>query len=130
MRVAYVAMIAVAAAGLAVVYLFDPRQPGLYPVCPFFGLTGCYCPGCGTLRSLHQLMHGNFIAAAGYNPYAMLALPVAAYSFATGALRAYGLPAPPRLFVPAGWIWALLAAILAFWLLRNLPFGTFFFLAP
>ena len=121
---------AVAIAGLAVVYLFDPRNPGIYPVCPFFGLTGCYCPGCGTLRALHQLMHGNVAAAFGYNAYAMLALPVVVYSFAASGLRAYGLPAPPIVFVSARWIWALLAAVLAFWLLRNLSFAPFAILAP
>ena len=116
--------------GLAVVYLFDPRNPGLYPICPFFGLTGCYCPGCGTLRALHQLLHGNIAAAFGYNPYSMLALPAIGYSLAAGGLRSHGLPAPPIPTIPARWIWALLAAILAFWLLRNLPFGVFTVLAP
>ena len=126
----YVLLAAAGTAGLAAVYLFDPREPGLYPVCPFFGLTGWHCPGCGTLRALHQLMHGNIAAAFGYNAYAMLALPVIAYAFTVGGLRAYGLPAPPRAFIPSRWIWALLAAILAFWLLRNLPFGSFPALAP
>ena len=125
------ALLAVAGgAGLAVVYLFDPREPGVYAICPFFGLTCCHCPGCGALRGLHQLLHGNFAAAFGFNACAMLALPVIAYSLAAGRLRACRLSAPPAVFVPAGWIWALLAAILAFWLLRNLPFGPFAVLAP
>ena len=126
----YALLAATGAAGLSVIYIFDPRQPGLYPICPFFGLTGCYCPGCGTLRALHQLMHGNIAAAFGYNAYAMLALPVVAYSFAATGLRVYRLPAPPRVFIPARWIWALVAAVLSFWLLRNLPFTPFNVLAP
>ena len=129
-RAAYVLLAGAGIAGLTLLYLFDPRNPGVYPVCPFFVLTGCYCPGCGTLRGLHQLMHGNIGAAFRYNAYAMLALPALAYSFAAGALRAYGLPAPPRVFVPARWIWTLLAAVLAFWLLRNVPFAPFSVLAP
>ena len=128
--VACAALAAAGAAGLAVVYLFDPRKPGMYPICPFFGLTGCYCPGCGTLRALHQLMRGNIAAAFGYNAYAMLALPVIAYSFAVAGLRACGLPAPPRVFIPARWIWAMLVSVLAFWLLRNLPVAPFTILAP
>lgn len=127
---AYTLLAVAGAVGLTVVYLFDPRNPGVYPVCPFFGLTGCYCPGCGTLRGLHQLMHGNIAAAFGYNAYAVLALPVVAYSFAADALRAWALPAPPRVFISARWIWALLIAVLAFWLLRNLPFAPFSVLVP
>ena len=129
-RFVYALLALAIATALTIVYLVDPRQPGLYPVCPFLGLTGCYCPGCGTLRALNQLMHGNFLAALGYNPYTILALPVIAYSFATGGLRAYGLPAPPRIFIPSPLIWALLVAVLAFWLVRNLPFASFSFLAP
>lgn len=123
----------IAAAGvtaLAMIYMFDPREPGNYPVCPFFGLTGWHCPGCGTLRALHQLLHGNIAAAFGFNPYAMTALPAIAYSLSAEALRAYALPAPPRIFIPARWIWALLAAITAFWILRNLPIAPLSILAP
>lgn len=75
-------------------------------------------------------MHGNFVTAFGYNPYTLLALPIVAYSFAAGGLRVYHLPAPPRIFIPAPWIWTLLVAVLAFWLLRNLPFGPLPLLAP
>ena len=127
---AYAIVAVTGVAGLTVVYFFDPRNPGLYPVCPFFGLTGCYCPGCGTLRAVHQLLHGNIPAAFGYNPYSMLALPAIGYSLVAGRLRAYRLPAPPPLAIPTGWIWALLAAILAFLLLRNLPLAPFTILAP
>ena len=70
-------------------------------------------------------MHGKVAAAFGYNLYAMLTLPVVGYSFTVG-----GLPAPPRMFVPVGLIWMLMAAILAFWVLRNLPFPPFVLLAP
>lgn len=126
----YAALALATAGGLTVVYFFDPRNPGPYPICPFFGLTGCYCPGCGTLRALHQLLHGNPVAAFGYNPYSMLVLPAVAYSLAVSGLRAYRLPAPPRLDLSDRAVWALLAAILAFWLLRNLPMAPFTVLAP
>ena len=126
----YAPIAAAGAIGLAVIYLLDPREPGTYPVCPFFGLTGWHCPGCGTLRALHQLMHGNIAAAFGFNAYAMLVLPAIAWCLAAGFLRAYGRPAPPRIFIPARWIWALLAAVLAFWLLRNLPYPPANILAP
>ena len=116
--------------GAAVLYNVDPRNPGTYPICPFFGLTGCFCPGCGTLRALHLLLNGNPLAAMGYNPFAVLSLPFIVYSFLTGALRAFALPAPSPVFVRAGWIWGLLGAVLTFWALRNVPFAPFTVLAP
>ena len=117
-------------AGLAVLYAVDPRNPGSYPICPFLGLTGCYCPGCGTLRALQRLMFGDVSGALDYNPLTVLSLPFIAYSFAAGALRAFDLPAPRPLFLHSRWIWALLTAILLFWALRNIPVGPLTALAP
>ena len=129
-RAAYVGLALLAVAGAAVLYTFDPRNTGLYPACPFLSLTGCYCPGCGTLRSLHVLLRGDVASAIGYNVLTVLSLPVIAYSFGTGAMRAFGLKAPRPVFVSPVWIWALLAAVVAFWVLRNVPVAPLTVLAP
>ena len=129
-RAAYAGLALLGAAGLAFLYFFDPRVSGLYPVCPFLGLTGCYCPGCGTLRALHLLLRGDVAGALGYNVVTVLSLPFIAYSYATGAMRAFGLRAPRPVFVHPRWIWALLAAVIAFWVLRNVPFTPLTVLAP
>ena len=129
-RATYVGLALLGLAGLAVLYAVDPRNPGSYPVCPFLGLTGCYCPGCGTLRALHRLMFGDIAGALGYNPLTVMSLPLVAYSLAAGALRAFDLPAPRPLFLRSRWIWALLAGVVAFWALRNLPVGPLTALAP
>ena len=129
-RVTYAGLALLGFAGLAVLYAVDPRNPGSYPICPFLGLTGCYCPGCGTLRALQRLMFGDVSGALGYNPLTVLSLPFIAYSFAAGALRAFDLPAPRPLFLHSRWIWALLTAIFLFWALRNIPVGPLTALAP
>ena len=129
-RMAYAGLAVLGAAALVVLYFFDPRNPGLFPACPFLGLTGCYCPGCGTLRALHMLLRGDVAGAIGYNILTVLSLPFIAYSFGTGAMRAFGLRAPRPVFVHPGWIWALLAAVAAFWALRNLPVAPMTMLAP
>ena len=129
-RLAYVALAVLASLGVAMLYTFDPRNTDSYPVCPFLGLTGYHCPGCGTLRALHQLLHGNVIGALGYNPLTILALPFIAYSYAAGAARAFRAPALPRVFIPPAWIWALLVGVIAFWVLRNVPIAPLTFLVP
>ena len=126
----YLVFAAVGIVGALVLYNVDPRNPSSYPVCPFLGLTGCYCPGCGTLRALHQLLHGNLLTAMGYNPLAVLSLPFIAYSLAASALRAFPLPAPKPVFMPSKLIWGLFAAVIAFWALRNVPYEPFSLLAP
>ncbi len=115
---------------LALVYLRNPAESWYYPVCPFYALTGLHCPGCGTLRGLHQLLHGNFIAAFDYNPYSMLALPLLGYAFLSSLLlTAWGKKLPTPFLHPA-LIWALLAAVVSFWMLRNVPFYPLTILAP
>ena len=129
-RMAYAGLALLGTAGLALLYFVDPRNPGVFPVCPFLGLTGCYCPGCGTLRALHVLLRGEVIAALGYNLVTVLSLPFMAYSLGTGAMRAFGLKAPRPAFIHPRWIWALLAGVVAFWLLRNVPIAPLTMLAP
>ena len=115
---------------LALVYARNPEEPGLFPPCPFYSLTGLNCPGCGTLRGLHQLLHGNLIGAFGYNPYAMLALPIIAYAFLNAVLSTVWGRGLPTVFVHPALIWGMLAAVIAFWVLRNVPIYPFTVLAP
>lgn len=117
---------------LALLFLrvFNPAASGLYPPCPFRLLTGLNCPGCGTLRGLHQLLHGHPLAALDLNPLLILGLPFMGYVFLSYALvtiRGRGLP---RVFIPTPLIWAMFWFIIAFWVLRNIPVYPFTLLAP
>jgi hypothetical protein len=124
------AVVALAAGGLSVVYLLDPGSSELYPPCPFLALTGFYCPGCGTLRALHQLTIGHPVAALDLNPLMVLLLPFVAYFLASHAMLAVtGWPLR-RFFVRPELIWALLGVVLVYWLLRNVPAYPFTLLAP
>ena len=129
-RAAYVGLALLGVVGLAVLYVVDPRNPGVFPVCPFLSLTGYHCPGCGTLRAIHQLLHGDILSAMGYNPLTLLSLPFIAYSLAAGALRAFCVRAPRPVFVPPQLIWALLFGVVSFWALRNVPAAPLSALAP
>jgi hypothetical protein len=121
-----------AASAVAVVLLrvFDPATSGVFPPCPVRYFTGWYCPGCGSLRALHQLLHGNLQAAWAMNPLAVLLLPFLAYglaSFALFQIRGQGLPQP---FLRPAWIRALCVAIILFGIARNLSLYPFELLAP
>jgi hypothetical protein len=61
--------------GLAVatvLFFCDPAQVPIYPVCLFHRVTGLDCPGCGSLRALHELLHGNLAAAVHFNAFLVL----------------------------------------------------------
>ena len=120
----------VGVAGAIVLRVFDPANSGVYPPCPLHYLTGLYCPGCGSLRAIHQLLLGNFTNAWALNPLAMTLLPFVFYGLASQALvelRGRGLPEP---ILPGFWIRALCGMIVLFGILRNIPLCPFDRLAP
>lgn len=110
---------AVIAVGAVVVlfylYSVDPEQGG-FLACPFRYLTGLLCPGCGSQRALHDLLHGRVLDAFAHNALLLITLPV---------LLVYGLlrPSQPRV---RAWatnnkvVWTSLFVILAWGIGRNL----------
>ena len=109
-------ILCVAAVGilLAAYALFDPSY-GYFPKCPFLMLTGWQCPGCGSQRAIHSLLHADISSAWGYNALFVLSLPLLALLYAP---------------VRSGWlkllrrsVWLprfILAIVLVWWISRNI----------
>jgi hypothetical protein len=111
------------AAAFAYVGTVDPNTPGHYPVCPLLHYTGLYCPGCGGLRSAYAVVHGEFGTALGLNALAVVGYGLFAVLWTVWLVRAVrGRPFAVRLR-PAHW-WAVGVVVLAFTVVRNLPFGS------
>lgn len=127
LQVVLFGFLGLAAAG--VLFWFDPTQYHFYPVCVFHGVTGLQCPGCGSLRALHALLHGNVASAFHFNALLIISFPFAAwYAVWYGWRRLKHQPA--RLRLRPLWIWAFLIVTLAFGILRNLPGEPFALLRP
>src|SRR5271166_1474676 len=126
----FVATFAAFAVGVVLLELFDPATSGIFPPCPFRYLTGWYCPGCGSLRAIHQLLHGNLREAWAMNPLTVVLLPFLTYGLASSALFELRGQALPQPFLRASWIRALCAVIILFGIARNLPMHPFDLLAP
>jgi hypothetical protein len=112
-------------AGAAYLFFFEPGKSGFFPACPFRLLTGFTCPGCGTTRALHQVLHGHLDAAFTLNPLLLLALPFLLFAlirYSVIVMRG-GVPRPNAL--PAPYIYAIFFIILSFWIFRNTPFYPF-----
>ena len=116
--------------GLAVLFVRDPATSSFYPACFFHALTGYHCPGCGTLRALYQLLHGNLVGAFLLNPLAVLSLPVFAWWLLRGFVRSVRGRPVPAVFLPGFSIWMLLGVVLVFSVLRNVPHYPFSLLGP
>ena len=112
-------------AGAAYLFFFEPGKSGFFPACPFRLLTGFLCPGCGTTRALHQILHGHFGTAFTLNPLLFFAIPFAAFAFIRYSVIVMrgGVPRPNSL--PAPVIYAIFFIILSFWIFRNTPYYPF-----
>lgn len=100
---------------LAYLCVFDPGKGG-YPSCPFRFFTGLDCPGCGSQRCLHDLLHGRLAQAWADNAFLLLAVPLAVVHWAV--LRGAGdrLASATR----KGLWWCWVVAIIAWGILRNM----------
>jgi hypothetical protein len=56
-------------------HLRDPHQHGSWGLCPSAAM-GFYCPGCGGLRAVNDLTHGQVGAALSSNILVTLLIPV------------------------------------------------------
>jgi hypothetical protein len=113
-----------------IIFFNNPVTAGFYPPCPFYALTGYYCPGCGSTRAIHQLLHGHFLSALDLNPLMVLSLPFVLYSLTSYCSQLLINKSLPTFFIPSKWIWILFWIIIAYWILRNIPVYPFNLLAP
>lgn len=118
-----------AAVGLVglVAHVVDPGQPGAYPVCPFLVATGFACPGCGSLRALHDLGSLDPVSALGHNALFVLVLAVVTVWWTVVLVH----PSVQQVGTPRrGWAAVALVALVAWTIARNLPVHPFDVLAP
>lgn len=112
--------------GLAVFYFFNPVEHTFYPTCQFYKLTHLHCPGCGSLRALHQLTHGHVTTAFHSNPLLIVSIPMLAW-LGISKLRDRSASV---LMIQSVVAWTILVIVIVFGILRNLPFAAFSWMAP
>ena len=76
--VKYIVTAAVILLIVALYFIYDPGKSALAPKCIFHEMTGLDCPGCGSQRMLHALLHGDLQGAWQANAFLLCMLPVIA----------------------------------------------------
>ena len=115
---------------VAVLFFFDPTRSAIYPVCLFHKFTGLNCPGCGSLRALHHLTHGEFAAAFFCNPLLIIALVVMVLTLIPRLTDQHDSHAHASIFTRPATIWAICAIVIVFGVLRNVPGPAFAWMSP
>ncbi|MCF7708830.1 MAG: DUF2752 domain-containing protein [Verrucomicrobia bacterium] len=114
-----------------VVYVYPPQQNAFYPSCFFNRTTGLYCPGCGTLRALHYVLHGQIVSAIRSNLMFVILAPL--FCWFVVRLVFFNARDDKQGVVFGGnrlFLLILAYGVLFFWILRNLPWMPFCWFVP
>lgn len=96
-------------------YLIDPEKGGFLS-CPFRLFTGMLCPGCGSQRALHDLMHLRLGQAFDHNALLVLSIPLLGLQWSYSLLYPREKPLSTR-----NWLVFFWAALAIGWgIFRNL----------
>lgn len=119
-------VVALAGCACAAIWIGDPTEPGgVLPACPTKVLLGIDCPGCGSLRMLYSLMHGDLLAALRFNAVGLVAVALLVWAF--GAWT-YGRFSGRRVRSWQNYRWSAtiaLVVVTVWFVIRNLPFEPF-----
>jgi hypothetical protein len=101
----------------------NPNTPGHYPTCPVLSATGWWCPGCGGLRAVHALGHGELTAAVHDNLLVVVLVVVGAVLWVGWLWAALTGGRAPRIGFGGARTVLLVLVLALFMVLRNLPAG-------
>jgi len=102
-----------------VYFLYNPNNSNLFPKCPFFYFTGFKCPGCGSQRAIHAILHFNIIDAFKFNGLMVSSLPIIFLLFYAEMTRKI----KPKLYIRLNnnvFIWTYFSIVVIWWIFRNI----------
>ena len=106
--------------GIYYFYQNDPAQSEtVFILCVTKNISGIDCPGCGSQRAFHELLHGNFIKAAKLNLTIYFYTPLLLFLFLKIALKPFRIDLPD-LLITTKRLMLILFFLLLFTVLRNL----------
>lgn len=105
-------------AGL-IYFFFNPADSNLFPKCPFYWLTGLKCPGCGSQRAIHSLLHLDLETAFKYNALLIFSLPIIII-LGYAELKRIKHPNLYLKIHKAEFIWGYFIATIGWWISRNI----------
>ncbi|MGZ4561793.1 MAG: DUF2752 domain-containing protein [Mycobacteriaceae bacterium] len=115
-----------AVVGCATLWFADPTTPGgILPVCPTKALFGIDCPGCGGMRMVYSLLHGDVGAAVHYNALSIIAVGMMVWGYGAWVLG-LARKRPVRSWQHISWLpKVVLPVVLVWFVVRNLPWAPF-----
>lgn len=118
-RIIWIVVILGLLCALAAVYFFiDPMEVKWMPRCLWKVATGTDCPGCGSQRMVHALMHGDIGGAWRANAYGLCILPLVGLMLWLELFREKHPGLYRKVHSPVA-IWMLTGSVIVWWVVRN-----------
>ncbi len=121
----YLITFSLVAIGLVYLYFFNPANAdGTFFSCPLYATTGLQCPGCGSQRATHELLHLHFKEAFTLNPLFVLGLPLIIFGFYLEIVKPKSafLLKVNNIFFSTPMLYILIAVVVLFTIIRNIFF--------
>lgn len=112
---------------LAYGYITASKQyPAFFPPCSLKSFFHLYCPGCGGTRALEHLLHLRFVQSLLCNPLVLFMAVSLIYYWLKTLIELIRQHGDAFFAIHLGFLWAFLAILVSFFLIRNfllLKFG-------
>lgn len=102
-------------------FSYNPANTQFFPKCPVNYVTGLSCPGCGSQRAIHELLHFNFKEAFAHNALLVVSIPylLTGIAFSNEKIKNQ-YPKTRRVLFGQRAILVILAVVIFFTIFRNI----------
>lgn len=128
--VIYTSIVIVFLGMLSLYFFWNPSNHAFFPKCPFYALTGIFCPGCGSQRAIHKLINGEIVEGIRHNYLILLLFVVLGYQSILFLLNKFTTTTYKNLTHKPITTKVILVIVILFWILRNISVFPFTELAP
>lgn len=116
---------------IAFLYFFvSPFSSNYFPKCIFYSCTGYYCPGCGSQRAAHNLLHLNFKEVIQQNILFLGGVIAFIYYIFITLSNTFFNTNYKNILTKRLFLWLVVIIIILFTVLRNIDKEPFIWLAP
>lgn len=130
MKLNYLGMLLLFIALVFLYFFVNPSSSSYFPKCIFYSSTGYYCPGCGSQRATHHLLHFNLKGVIEQNVLFLLGVIAFVYYVFITVSNTFFNTNYKNILTKRLSIWIILIIITLFTVLKNIPSSPFNWLAP